>query len=92
MNFRHLQPPVQILTGTPLFSPKFITQFHHLNKTLTQNHQNLHNQLNHQLNTTINLITFNLIHQFKSNTISQNPNIHQNQIKAYLKHIIHIKP
>ena len=36
------------------------------------------NQLNQQLNTSINLITFKLIHQFKSNTNSQNPNIHKN--------------
>ena len=37
------------------------------------------NQPNNQIPTTINSITFNLIHQLTQNTNFQNPNIYQNQ-------------
>jgi hypothetical protein len=90
-NFHKLRDPIEFSsssTSNPEFQQKTHCSFliSNTNSSFKQNHNSKsssfnsisQNQPNNQIPTTINPVTFKLIHQLNPNINFQNPNFHQN--------------
>jgi hypothetical protein len=99
-NFHKLRDQTEILSSSTSnleFQQKTYCSFHISSSkfTIYTNHNSkssslptiFHNQLNNQLPTTINSITFKLIHQLNPKQNLQKPNIYQNRNLKLKEHI-----